>query len=192
MIALAAILDLEIEQMDFTSAFTQGIIEEDIFLAGIDGIELPANKVLKLNRSLEGLKQSGRVWYNCISNSFKEFGLSPIFADNCVFVSNDKCLIVALHVDDFLIFSSNMNRITELKSCLLNRFKVRDMGQASVILSIKITRDRKNKKISLDQEHYIKSLMKKYKISDVEAERITTPASDAQSLLPKESNLQKA
>ena len=66
------------------------------------------------------------------------------------------------------------------------------MGQASVILSIKITRDRKNKKISLDQEHYIKSLMKKYKISDVEAERITTPASDAQSLLPKESNLQEA
>ena len=85
-----------------------------------------------------------------------------------------------------------MNRITELKSYLLNRFKVRDMGQASVILSIKITRDRKNKKISLDQEHYIKSLMKKYKISDVEAERITTPASDAQSLLPKESNLQEA
>lgn len=65
------------------------------------------------------------------------------------------------------------------------------MGQASVILSINITRDRKNKKISLDQEHYIKSLMKKYEISDVDAERITTPASDAQSLLPKETTLQE-
>lgn len=82
LIAIAAILDLEIEQMDFTSAFTQGIIEEDIFLKGIDGIELPVDKVLKLNRSLEGLKQSGRVWYNCISNSLKDFGLSPILADN--------------------------------------------------------------------------------------------------------------
>ena len=44
LIAIAAILDLEIEQMDFTSAFTQGVIEEDIYLTGIDGIEIPEGK----------------------------------------------------------------------------------------------------------------------------------------------------
>ena len=58
LIAVAAILDLDIEQMDFTSAFTQGMLEEDIYLAGAHGVEIPKGKVLKLNRSLEGLKQS--------------------------------------------------------------------------------------------------------------------------------------
>lgn len=150
LIAMSAILDLEIEQMDFTSAYTQGILEEDIYLAGIDGVEVPDGMVLKLNRSLEGLKQSGRVWNKCISQAFKDFELRPIPADSSVFVTNDKELIVALYVDDLIIFSSNMKRITELKAYLLSRFNVRDMGQASLILSLNITRDRKNRKITLD------------------------------------------
>ena len=76
--------------MDFTAAYTQGQLKEEIFLAGIDGIEVPNNRVIKLNKSLEGLKQSGRVWNKCISKAFKEFGLFPIVADTSVFVSSDK------------------------------------------------------------------------------------------------------
>lgn len=140
LIAVAAILDLEIEQMDFTSAFTQGVNEEDIFLAGVDGADIPENKVMKLKRSLEGLKQSGRVWNSCRSNSFKEVGLSPVQADSCVFVNNDKQIIVVLYVDE-VIFSSDLRRIEEFKKYLLTNFKVRNMGKASTILSINITRD---------------------------------------------------
>lgn len=62
LLAMAAILNLEIDQMDFTAAYTQGTLEEDIFLAGIEEVEVPDGKVIKLNRSLEGLKQLGRVW----------------------------------------------------------------------------------------------------------------------------------
>ena len=131
LIAMAAVLDLEIEQMDFTSAFTQGLLEENIYLTGVDGIELSQNKVLKLNRSLEGLKKSGRVWNRCISKSFKNFGLSTTLADSSVFVSHDKSLIVALYIDDLLIFSSSTTRISELKTNLLAQFRVKDMGNAS-------------------------------------------------------------
>ncbi|RKF55095.1 Retrovirus-related Pol polyprotein from transposon TNT 1-94, partial [Golovinomyces cichoracearum] len=149
--------------------------------------DVSEGKVLKLNRSLEGLKQSGRVWNRCISKSFKDFGLLPTLADTSVFVSKDKALIVALYVDDLLIFSSDPTRIKELKNYLLDRFRVRDMGTAPLILSISITRDRENKKITLDQEHYIRNLMEKYDISDDNARRISTPASSHESLLPKTS-----
>lgn len=125
---------------------------------------------MKLNRSLEGLKQSGRVWNKCISKSFREFGLSSILADTSVFVSEDKVLIVALYVDDLL----------------LKNFRVRDMGNASLILSINITRDRDNRRITLDQEHYVTSLMEKYDIYEHDAKRVSTPASSHESLLPKD------
>lgn len=192
LIAIAAVLNLEIEQMDFTSAFTQGPLEEDIYLLGINGVEVPQGKVLKLNRSLEGLKQSGRVWNRYISKSFKTFGLIAIPADSSVFVSQDKKLIVALYVDDMLIFSSDMHRIDELKNYLLKNFRVRDMGKASLILSMNICRDTKNNRISLDQEHYINNLMQKYEISDLDVKRVNTPASNHDSLLPKESKFPEA
>lgn len=112
--------------MDFTAAYTQGMLEEDIFLAGIDKVEVPDGKVIKLNRSLEGLKQSERVWNKHISKAMKEFGLLPIKADNSVFVSRDKMLIIALYVDDLLIFSSDTIRTRELKDYLLKSFKVRE------------------------------------------------------------------
>ena len=150
LLAIAAILDLEVEQMDFKSAFTQGLLKENIYLAGVDGFEVPEGKVLKLNRSLEGLKQSGRVWNKCITKYFKEFGLLPIKSDSSVYASRDKVLIVALYADDLLIFSSNLKRTQELKYSLLTNFKIRDMGNASVILSMNIIRDRNNKTLSLD------------------------------------------
>lgn len=46
---LAAILNLIIERVDFTTVFTQGLLKEDIFLAGIDGVEVLDIKVIKLN-----------------------------------------------------------------------------------------------------------------------------------------------
>ena len=187
LLAVAAILDLEIEQMDFTAAYTQCQLEEDIFLGGIDGLEVPTGHVIKLNRSLEGLRQSGRVWNKNISKAFKDFGLSAIAADNCVFVSNDKLLIVALYVDDLLIFSSNQNQIRDFKIYLTTHFRVRDIGAVGSILSLNITRDRKLKRISVDQEHYINELIKRYNVSDCEVNRIMTPVSSCENLLPKDS-----
>ena len=60
------------------------------------------------------------------------------------------------------------------------------MGKASLILSVSLCRDTKNNRISLDQEHYINGLMKKYDISDLEIKKANTPASGHESLLPKE------
>lgn len=54
LLAVSAILYFEVEHMDFTSAYTQGLLEEEIFLAGIDGVEVPDGNVIKLNKSLEG------------------------------------------------------------------------------------------------------------------------------------------
>jgi hypothetical protein len=59
-----------------------------------------------------------------------------------------------------LIFGSNLSAVNNVKSLLGNNFDMKDLGEASVILGIKITRSEKG--ISLDQSHYVEKILKKY------------------------------
>ena len=69
------------------------------------------------------------------------------------------CTIICLYVDDMLIFESNLHVINDVKSILSENFDMKDLGEANVILGIKITITRKG--ISLYQSHYIEKIIKK-------------------------------
>ena len=70
-------------------------------------------------------------------------------------------MIVCLYVDDILMFGTNIEIINETKSFLKRHFEMKDMGEASVILGIKLTRSTDG--ITLTQSHYIeKSILEKY------------------------------
>ena len=64
-LALASYHDLELEQMDVVTAFSNSDLEEDIYMSVPDGFKNSPNstKVCKLLKSLYGLKQSPRQWY---------------------------------------------------------------------------------------------------------------------------------
>jgi len=62
-------------------------------------------------------------------------------SDKCIYYKNDKniCTIICLYVDDLLIFGLNIPTINSVKSLLSNNFDMKDLGEADVILDIKIT-----------------------------------------------------
>ena len=78
--------------------------------------------------------------------------------ENCI------CTIICLYVDDLLIFGSNIQAINDMKSLLCNNFDMKDLGEVSVILGIKITKSEQG--ISLDQSQYVKKILKKYNYFD--------------------------
>ena len=66
-LALAAAEDLHLRSIDISSAFTYGDLEEDIYMHQPEGFqEGGPNKVLKLKKSLYGLKQAASVRF-CLS-----------------------------------------------------------------------------------------------------------------------------
>jgi len=93
-----------------------------------------------------------------------EFKVNEI--DKCIYYKYDKniCLIICLYVDDLLIFGSNIPAINSVKSLLSNNFDMKDLGEADVILGIKITRS--DKGISLNQSHYVEKILRKYNYLD--------------------------
>ena len=94
-----------------------------------------------------------------------EQGYRKTTSDHCVFVikfSNDDFIILLLYVDDMLIVGKNVSRIDRLKKQLGKSFSMKDIGVAKQILSIRIIRDRKEKKLWLSQEHYIKRVLQRF------------------------------
>jgi hypothetical protein len=65
LLALAAKYDLEAENIDFSSAYTNADVEETIYMEQPPGFKKPGleHKVCLLRKALYGLKQAGRQWY---------------------------------------------------------------------------------------------------------------------------------
>ena len=80
-------------------------------MRALEGLEAPKGKVLRLLKSLYGLKQSRREWYIEAAKGLKTLGLSPLFSDLSVFITGDKSLILGLYVDDMIIFSKDKQAI---------------------------------------------------------------------------------
>ena len=94
-----------------------------------------------------------------------EQGYRKTTSDHCVFVrkfSNDDFIILLLYVDDMLIVGKNVSRIERLKAQLGKSFAMKDIGATKQILGIRIIRDRKEKKLWLSQEHYIKRVLQRF------------------------------
>ena len=69
-------------------------------------------------------------------------------------------MIICLYVDDMLIFGPNVNVINETKIFLSSKFEMKDLGEADVILRVKIKRTANG--FSLCLSHYIEKMLKNF------------------------------
>ncbi|RZB91539.1 Retrovirus-related Pol polyprotein from transposon TNT 1-94 [Glycine soja] len=168
LISLAAIHSLVVHQMDVKTAFLNDELEEEIYMEQPEGVVIHGqeDKVCKLDKSLYGLKQAPKQWHEKFDNLIVSNGFKVNESDKCIYYKsiNNICTIICVYVDDLLIFGSNIHVVNDVKSLLCNNFDMKDLGEASVILGIKITRSKEG--ISLDQSHYIEKILKKYDYFD--------------------------
>ena len=61
-LSLVAFFDFELYQMDVTTAFLNGDLEEDVYMEQLEGFisKVDENKVCKLEKSIYGLKQASK------------------------------------------------------------------------------------------------------------------------------------
>ena len=124
--------------MDVVTTYLYGSLDSDIYVKVPDGILLPNKSAkhnmycVKLNKSLYGLKQSSRMWYNRLS----EFLIQKEYANNddcpCVFIkkSSNGFRIISVYVDDLNIIG-NAQDIDEARNHLKTEFEMKDLGKPS-------------------------------------------------------------
>jgi hypothetical protein len=127
------------------------------------------NLVCRLKKRLYGLKQAPKQWYFKFYRFMEKQGYSRCHFDHCVYfknIENGSYSILLLYVDDMLVVGSNMQDINVLKKKLANSFAMKDLGAATKILGMRITRDRKNRKLTLSQGEYIEKVLERFRMQN--------------------------
>eukprot|EP00253_Pinus_taeda_P018477 PITA_18477 len=171
-LALVALLDLELQQLDVKTAFLHGDLDEEIYMEQPEGFVQHRNEkfVYRLKKSLYGLKQSPRQWYK----KFDSFMLSQKYVrieyDHCVYfkqLNNGVFIILVLYVDDKLLASKSIEEINRLKAQIARTFDMKDLGGARQILGMEIFRDKSNGKLWLSQQKYIEKILLRFGMDNV-------------------------
>ena len=138
LLALAAVHDMEVQQMDVTTAFLHGELQENVYIWAPEGTGYPPNTVLKLDKSIYGLKQAPRVFNTALDKHIVEFmGFTQCKTDPCVYVKETTSgpLYLAVYVDDLLIIGKDTAQVNIVKADLGKEFKMEDRGDVEYILA---------------------------------------------------------
>ncbi|GKD06185.1 zinc finger, CCHC-type containing protein, partial [Tanacetum coccineum] len=169
--------------MDVKTAFLNGELEEEVYMNQPLGFILPANenKVCKLVKYLYGLKQAPKKWRQKFDEVVLSNGYLLNQADKCMYSKFDasgKGVIIYLYVDDMLILGTVLVDLT--KEFLSSRFSMKDMGEADVILGIRIKHESNG--IAISRSHYIEKVLKKFNYSNCTP--VSTPLDTFEKLMP--------
>ena len=143
LISLVAKENLDMQLMDVVIAYLYGSLDNDIYMKILEGYKMPETYnptsrsmySIKLQKSLYGLKQSGRMWYNCLS----EYLLKEGFENNpicpCVFIKKSESgfAIIAVYVDDLNLVWT-LEELTKTANYLKNEFEMKDLGKTEFSL----------------------------------------------------------
>ena len=132
-LAVANQMDLCIHQMDVTTAFLNGRLEEEIFMLQPEGYEKQGEetKVCKLKRSIYGLKQSPRCWNQRIHAYLTKNGFTRSLNDYATYLKGQgkNMVILGIYVDDIIIVSKLESTVKIIKEKLSNEYKMVDFGE---------------------------------------------------------------
>ena len=156
--------------MDVKTAFLNEYLEKDIYMEQpLDFMSSDSDpKAYKLQRSKYGLKQVFQSWNTHFNNVIKIFDFIKNEEKSCMYkkISGSTIIFFILYMDDILLIGNNIFMLTSVKVWLSKEFAMKDLGEASYILDIKVYRDRSKRLIGLSQHMYIEEVLKRFSMKN--------------------------
>ncbi|KAI3647783.1 hypothetical protein MP228_008004 [Amoeboaphelidium protococcarum] len=174
-LALAVYYGMYVWQMDFSTAFLNGELEDEIYMQGPEGTELEG-KFVRLLRSLYGLKQAPRCWNTTVDKYIRKIGFKRSKADPCLYfkyTDDGKLFLIVLYVDDILLICQDKDAIKQVKKQMMERFDMKDLGKVDYMVGIKVERDDDKKLIKLSQKAYCDKILQRFDMD--KAKGVSTP-----------------
>lgn len=139
---VASVMNWELKQMDVKNAFLHGDLTETVYMKQPTGFvdKSKPDHVCLLHKSLYGLKQSPRAWFDKFSNFLLEFSFCCSMSNPSLFVyaHNKDMIMLLLYVDDMVITGNNSQTLSHLLNELNKQFRMKDMGQVHYFLGIQV------------------------------------------------------
>ena len=167
------------QQTDVVTAYLYGPLDNEIYMKVPEGIELKNKEssreqhCIKLNKSLYGLKQSGRMWYNRLSEYLVKEGYRNDPISPCIFIKkfeNKGFVIIAVYVDDLNILGTS-GEISQTVEYLKKEFEMKDLGKTKFCLGLQL--EYINDGILVHQMTYTEKVLKRFNMVDCHS--LTSP-----------------
>ncbi|XP_070057489.1 uncharacterized protein [Nicotiana tomentosiformis] len=142
LLTIAVNLDRPLQQLDVKNAFLNGQLEEEVYMDPPPGFEgMYKSKVCRLRRSLYGLKQSPRAWFERFTQFVKKQGYVQGQVDHAMFTRHSlegKTTVLIVYVDDIILIGDDMVEIKNLKERLASEFEIKDLGPLKYFLGMEV------------------------------------------------------
>lgn len=152
----------------YARKFLNGHLKEEIYMKVPEGIIYEGDMVCKLNKSLYGLKQSARCWFEEFDKVLKGLNFVESKIDPCIYIQSGNSIkdsvYILLYVDDLLIVTGNDQKLADIKNKLKNRFEMVDLKEIKLFLGMRIIR--RDNSISMDQSSYILNILNKFQMTN--------------------------
>ncbi|GJU04240.1 retrovirus-related pol polyprotein from transposon TNT 1-94 [Tanacetum coccineum] len=163
-VAYAAHKSFPIYQMDVKTAFLNGPLKEEVYVAQPDGFVDPdhPDKVYRLRKALYGLKQAPRAWYDELSKFLISKGFTKGIIDPTLFTIKygEDILLVQIYVDDIIFGSTNPKFSKRFEKLMHGRFEMSLMGEMKFFLGLQIHQSPCG--IFINQAKYTLEILKKH------------------------------
>ncbi|CAI7748693.1 unnamed protein product [Closterium sp. NIES-53] len=164
---VAAQRDYELLSLDFSTAFLEGSLHEEIWLRRPPGFtgSFPAGTQWSLRRPVYGLRQAPREWHDTLRTTLAALGFAPSTADPSLFLRTDTTLppfYVLVYVDDLVFATADTEALAHVKSELQKRHTCTDLGELTSYLGLWITWDRAQRTITLTQSHMVQQVLQRF------------------------------
>lgn len=127
------------------TAFLNGKIYSEVYVKQPKGYEDGTERVCKLDKTLYGLKESPRAWYECFNEYLRNLDFKRSEYDYCLYSlkEKDEIIYLILFVDDLLICYKKKENLKYIKDLLAKRFQMKNLDEIKTYLGIKIDYDYK-------------------------------------------------
>jgi hypothetical protein len=124
------------------------------------------DKVCLLKKSLYGLRQAGRSWYCKLNKTLKNYGAIPTASDPCLFRigSGEDVTLIAIYVDDILVASRDLKRISEIRRMLADQFEIKNLGDVKHCLGVKFSQV--DGQVTMHQRGYVADVLERFGMSE--------------------------
>lgn len=149
--------------MDAVNAFLNSNLKEEVYCRYPPGMGR-RSMVLRVLKAIYGLRISGKRWENDVKEMLLSIGFRPCPDDPALYTNNR--MVIIIFVDDFLAayHKSESLHAQQIKDLLSHRFEMKDCGELTQFIGIRIVRDRQQRKTWLNQSAYIEKIAAKFNL----------------------------
>ncbi|CAI7841151.1 unnamed protein product, partial [Closterium sp. NIES-54] len=194
---VAAQRDYELHSLDFSTAFLQGSLHEEIWLRRPPGFtgSFPPGTQWSLRRPVYGLRQAPLEWHDTLRTTLAALGFSSSTADPSLFLLTDTSLplfYILVYVDDLVFATADTEALAHVKSELQKRHTCTDLGKLTSYLGLRITRDRARRTITLTQSHMVQQVLQRFGFTWSSAQATPLAIGHSLSALPSDESVKSS